>query len=374
MRFGMLSRNGRGHPVAAESWDEDLWDLVTAEKLGFEEAWITEHLRGSSGDHLAAADLFIVKAAAMTKHMRFGPGIRPIPFHHPINVATDAAVTDHLTGGRYMAGFGGAGDMGDYFGQYGLDWQKSDKRAMMHEAIDLILKCWNEPEPFDFHGEFWHGERIRITTKPLQKPLPVGLAVSETASSAELAGRLGFLPLFAQYSGAEQLGELADAFLNAGRAAGLKPSRNEMRMIRMVHVADSVEKAKQEVIADGFLNYIHIQQTALHARQVERQLGRKIDDVTFEDLVDAGVYLMGDPDTVYQGIKDLYDRVGGFGVLLLHVGRGNGNRRVRRRSWRRFMEEVAPRLAGLDPDAEDRAQVPKQLAAAADGVAVHPRA
>ena len=48
----------------------------------------------------------ICKAAALTKQIRMGPGIRPVPFFHPLQLATDAAVCDHLTNGRYIAGFG----------------------------------------------------------------------------------------------------------------------------------------------------------------------------------------------------------------------------------------------------------------------------
>ena len=57
-------------------------------------------------DQLPSADLFICKAAALTKQIRMGPGIRPLPFFHPLQVATDCAVCDHLTDGRYIAGFG----------------------------------------------------------------------------------------------------------------------------------------------------------------------------------------------------------------------------------------------------------------------------
>ena len=73
-------------------------------------------------------------------------------------------------------------------------------------------------------------------------------------------------------------------------------------------------------------------------------------DLTFEKLIDRGFFICGDPDTVYDGIKSLYDEVGGFGTLLLITGKDWGTLEQRTRSMERFMAEVAPRLAKLDPD------------------------
>ena len=46
-----------------------------------------------------------------------------------------------------------------------------------------------------------------------------------------------------------------------------------------------------------------------------------------------------------SGIKNVYDEVGGFGMLLLITGKDWGTLEQRTRSMERFMAEVAPRLA-----------------------------
>ena len=73
-------------------------------------------------------------------------------------------------------------------------------------------------------------------------------------------------------------------------------------------------------------------------------------DLTFEKLIDSGFFICGDPDTVYRASRTFYDEVGGFGTLLLIVGKDWATREQRTRSMERFMAEVAPRLAALDPD------------------------
>ncbi|MBV9119119.1 MAG: LLM class flavin-dependent oxidoreductase, partial [Chloroflexi bacterium] len=107
MEFGLFSLSHRELP-AVEAWKEDLWEIQLAEDLGFQEAWIAEHIGGEPANSLPSADQLICKAAALTTRMRFGPGVRPLPHYHPVHVATQAAVSDQLTEGRYMAGFGGA--------------------------------------------------------------------------------------------------------------------------------------------------------------------------------------------------------------------------------------------------------------------------
>jgi alkanesulfonate monooxygenase SsuD/methylene tetrahydromethanopterin reductase-like flavin-dependent oxidoreductase (luciferase family) len=73
-------------------------------------------------------------------------------------------------------------------------------------------------------------------------------------------------------------------------------------------------------------------------------------DVTIDSMADAGSIIVGDPDAVYERLRSTYEEMGGFGVLLLMVGRDIGSRRQRVRSLKLFMDEVAPRLAVLNPD------------------------
>ena len=139
MQIGVFSNGNRNNTLAKTSYDEDLHEIILADRLGITEAWISEHgtfLAFQAPDQLPSADLFICKAAALTKQIKMGPGIRPLPFFHPLQVATDCAVCDHLTDGRYLAGFG-CGINVQNNKQRGTFIQ--DPRIMFREAVDLIL-------------------------------------------------------------------------------------------------------------------------------------------------------------------------------------------------------------------------------------------
>jgi hypothetical protein len=52
---------------------------------------------------------------------------------------------------------------------------------------------------------------------------------------------------------------------------------------------------------------------------------------------------------VAQQLREFYDTVGGFGTLLIVVGKDWATREKRFRSMRLFMEQVAPKLRALVP-------------------------
>jgi alkanesulfonate monooxygenase SsuD/methylene tetrahydromethanopterin reductase-like flavin-dependent oxidoreductase (luciferase family) len=182
--------------------------------------------------------------------------------------------------------------------------------------------------------------------------MPVGIAVSQSVSTAQLAGRLGFLPLHSYHEVGPNLRAHAEAFVQATEEAGRKPARSDIRVCRYVYVSDSIKKAKDEIRAS--ITPTIERRKRDFGWQFDRCLpsSGNLDDVTFDYLVDSGVYSVGDPDTVYGRVKDLYEEIGGFGTLIFVVGKNIGSRQQRRRSWRMFMQHVAPRLAELDPDGE----------------------
>ena len=68
MQIGLFSNGNRNNALAKTSYDEDLHEIILADRLGISEAWISEHgtfLAYQRPDQLPSADLFICKAAAI---------------------------------------------------------------------------------------------------------------------------------------------------------------------------------------------------------------------------------------------------------------------------------------------------------------------
>jgi alkanesulfonate monooxygenase SsuD/methylene tetrahydromethanopterin reductase-like flavin-dependent oxidoreductase (luciferase family) len=347
MRFGLHFSGQRPGRSPRDAWADDLAEIVTADALGFQEAWIREH--GGTVGPMPAPDMFICKAAALTRQIRLAPE-RHLSFHHPVQVAIDAATADHLTDGRYMLSFStGLGPGSIEMAQRGItgDGKKVERVC---EAIDFILKCWSETEPFDFKGDYWQGRGVKVNPRPLQRPhMPLAINAASDSRYTQFAGEKGFIPLFFDYNGPKETREMIDLFLQGARDVGRAANRQAIRVCRFVYVADSVEQAKKE-LRESITPHIEYDKQFIPAHFKENvPPGGRIEDVTFDSLCDQDYFFIGDPDSVYKQVTRLYEHLGGFGVFLLRMGTDRGTGEGRARSMRLFAELVAPRLAGLEP-------------------------
>jgi alkanesulfonate monooxygenase SsuD/methylene tetrahydromethanopterin reductase-like flavin-dependent oxidoreductase (luciferase family) len=240
-----------------------------------------------------------------------------------------------------MAGFGlGIGAGG---GQRGV--LPASQREMVREAVDLIVKAWTAPEPFDWNGVVWQGKGWHIIPQPLTKPhMEVGIACSRTDSTLELAAEKGFGPLLSWTGPVAQLRNMISTYLAATNPAARAPSRAAVRVARFIHVSDSVESAKREL---AHADLIPVVSTGRLDGQIPA--GGSRSDLTIDSLIDRGVFICGDPDHVHAQLTEFYREVGGFGTLLVVGGKDWSQEEAQLRSMRLFMNEVAPRLASLQP-------------------------
>jgi putative FMN-dependent luciferase-like monooxygenase len=84
--------------------------IVHAEKLGLETAWVAQHHFDASEGGLPSPFPFLAHVATHTTHICLGTGIITLPLENPVRVAEDAAVVDLLSGGRLELGLGSGGN------------------------------------------------------------------------------------------------------------------------------------------------------------------------------------------------------------------------------------------------------------------------
>ena len=342
MEFGIFSNSRRPYRELQDAWDQDVHEVCLADELGMEEAWISEHV--------SPAELIICKAAALTKHIKLGSAVRPLAYHHPLQVAIEANACDNLTHGRYQLGIG-MGFGGGYMDQRGLEDAK--RREMLHAATDLILRLWEAKEPFDYDGPYWSGKGMVLKQPSVQKPHPpVAIAAGTNEGTVQTAAKYGFKLLTGDFNPPHRLRRFGEVLDEAGAEADRPNPRDLFAVTRVVYVADTDEEAREDM-RDSYEKTIawEIANTPWH--QIERvPAGGTLQDITFDYLVATRNLFIGSPDTVYNCITELYDDVGGFNLLMCHAGRDYATTEKRERSYRLFMQEVAPRLRQLAPRAK----------------------
>jgi putative FMN-dependent luciferase-like monooxygenase len=113
--------------------------IIHAERLGFDSAWIAQHHFHEDEGGLPAPFVFLAQVAAQTSRIRLGTGIVTLPLELPIRVAEDSAVLDLMCGGRLEIGVGGGGNLSSYaaFGQ-----NSAERTALLVENLQVLRDAW----------------------------------------------------------------------------------------------------------------------------------------------------------------------------------------------------------------------------------------
>lgn len=191
MRFGAFWQTPgyEGSSVAQRHW-ETIDEIVLAEQLGFQTAWLAESVfyptRPMSNPLMVA-----IAAGQRTKSIRFGTLAAQMPLHHPFHMASQAATCDILTNGRLDLCLGGrwGSPTGQRFG-HPSDMTSQESRERVEEAVDLIRAAWTQ-ENVEFEGKYWSANNVPVLPQPVQQPHPPLLIAANSDDTFAYAARQG---------------------------------------------------------------------------------------------------------------------------------------------------------------------------------------
>lgn len=144
--------------------------VLKCEELGYDSAWLCDHLFWGSGPLLECWTT-LSALAAVTKKIRLGTLVTCNSFRHPSILAKMAANVDLISEGRLEFGIG-AGWKEDEYRAYGLPFPRPAIRiGQMKEAVIIIKKMWSEKSP-SFKGKYYEIKNAICEPKPIQKPWP----------------------------------------------------------------------------------------------------------------------------------------------------------------------------------------------------------
>ena len=179
MKFGIVPREWGD--FVAEAVEQSL----LAKRMGFSSVWIEEH---HGNEYYLPSPLPAL--AGLSQHvqgMMIGTSIAILPLYHPVRFASDGAILDILSGGRFIAGIG-AGYRGHELNLFGITM--SERARRMEESLMIITKLW-EGENVNFNGKYFRLENFRLTPLPIQKPRPQIWIGGWVKQAIERAARLG---------------------------------------------------------------------------------------------------------------------------------------------------------------------------------------
>ena len=187
LQFGVLWPFRNPESVAWDEFYRSHLDLIVeSERMGFDEAWLTEHHFIDDG---YSPSLFPIGAAiaARTERIRIGTFLLLLPLHNAVRVAEDTATLDIISGGRFDLGVG----LGYRPGEFDAQGIPARERATrMQESLPLLRRLLSG-ENVTVDGKYNRLNNIRISPPVLQKPHPP-IWVGGTAPKAiERAANMG---------------------------------------------------------------------------------------------------------------------------------------------------------------------------------------
>src|SRR6204780_5030289 len=195
MEFGYFTLSDNHYENNGRSSNQFVADITAealyADKLGMHSAWIGEHHFNSLGV-LSCPDLVLAYVAANTTRIRLAPAVTVTPLHHPIRVAEQWATLDLLSNGRVDFAAGRGYDRREY---EPFHVSFDDNQGIFEEGLELIRRLWEADDRISHHGKHYSFDDVRITPKPVQRPLPTYGGLKQVADLYhETCAKLGKKP------------------------------------------------------------------------------------------------------------------------------------------------------------------------------------
>ena len=197
------------HPVGRDwrqTLAEDREAVLLAERLGYEEAFIGEHVTDLA-ETITSCLIFIATLARDTKRIKLGSGTVNLANRHPAATAAEVAMVDTLLEGRFILGVGPGGLPSDAEMMQTMD---EDRNAIFVESMDHMIALWTQEPPYRLQGKRWRLSTERTWTpelgmggmlKPFQKPHPpiVVTSILPASNGIAAAAARGWTPISANF-------------------------------------------------------------------------------------------------------------------------------------------------------------------------------
>jgi alkanesulfonate monooxygenase SsuD/methylene tetrahydromethanopterin reductase-like flavin-dependent oxidoreductase (luciferase family) len=349
------------HPMGRDwlqTLREDREAVILADKLGFYDAFVGEHLTDAC-ETITNSMLFHATLIHDTKTIKLATGTTNLSQMHPVLIAVNAAMFDHLAQGRFILGVSAGALTSDAEAIGILD---EDRNKIFAEAIDVILAIWERDPPYDI--DFADNRfkvainqtaalhlGVGIMAKPFQKPRPeiVGTVVAPFSPGVVLMGKRDFHPLSANFLLANHLKSHWTNYAKGRAEAGAKAEVADWRVARTIFVADDEATALRYGREDANSPYrFYFEQMQAKMKRGKRLYVFKShkeqpdDEITHDFVMDHCV-IHGTVNKVVDAILALREQTGDFGELV-YAGMDWVDPALAKRSMQLLAEQVMPRV------------------------------
>ena len=322
-----------------------------ADECGFDGIMSNEH-HASYWCMKPAVNLDAAVIAKITRNVKIAILGNVIAVNDPIRMAEEIAMLDCYSNGRIISGFVRGTAVESLAG--GII--PAENRARFEEAHDLIIKCWTQPGPFRYEGQFYSYRVVNPWVLPVQDPHPpIWFPGLSSAESVVWAARHQH-PYMNLGSLLDYTEGLKGVYIDTAKEVGFTPGPEHFGYLLRVFCADTDEKAQD--IGRTFLwtedhrnrgPVEHNDPPGYQSREavrIQRQLpgaggfGRRM---SYQELQDVDNVIVGSPETVTRKLSHIIERLNP-GYLHIYGNEGDMPHVDVMRSIELLGREVIPAL------------------------------
>jgi alkanesulfonate monooxygenase SsuD/methylene tetrahydromethanopterin reductase-like flavin-dependent oxidoreductase (luciferase family) len=346
------------HPLGKDwrqSLREDREAFILADELGFTEAYAGEHATDQA-ENITSCAMFLATLAGATKQIRLGTGTVNMPNSHPVAVASQIAMLDHLLDGRFNFGISPGGLLSDAEAFGNLD---ADRNEMFLECINHVLAIWSGEPPYNLKGKYWNVSVERhlmreigqgLLPRPLQRPHPpiIVTVVAPFSKGVTEAAARGWEPISANFLMPVWVKSHWPKYVEGCERAKRPANPANWRVAKSIFVAEDDNTARDYATAEnGPYRYYYRQLLTKLVKNGRADLFKTRRDqpdneITLDNVCNQ-LIIHGSPEKVVDQLLAFREQVGDFGTLL-YAGKDWTDPALGRRSMVLMAEKVMPAL------------------------------
>lgn len=276
-------------------------------------------------------NIFLASLAQRTKRLRLCPLVYVLPIHHPMRLAEEICMLDHLSNGRFEFGIG-RGASPFELEALGVP---AESAAEAYAESYAILQKYFSSKSVTHEGKYWTIRDAPVTMTPLQAPIPPMWYVAASPESIVWPAKQGFNVICG--GPADKVRLISDRY-RAEAGPG-----NEDALVgiwRFVVVAETDAEALQtaEQAWPRFHDSFYLLWRVHNSEPQRLKLPG-----SFADVVASGFGVAGSPQTVAK-VLTRQARAGNLNYLMSHFMFGDMPHGQALKSVELFASEVMPAI------------------------------
>ncbi|MBI2804508.1 MAG: LLM class flavin-dependent oxidoreductase [Planctomycetes bacterium] len=337
----------KGHDL----YREYINTLAYADELGFDGVCVNEHHQNAYG-LMPSPNVIAGALTQRTKNCKIAVIGNALPLYNPpLRVAEEFAMLDVMSGGRLITGMVIGGGP-EYF-SYQIE--PTTARERFREALDLIVKAWTTPGPFEWHSKHYYFRYVNPWPTPMQKPHPpIWIPGVGSLETIEFVAQRRYAYMGVPYFHIDIFRRVFGQFREACQKAGYEAHPEQMGWGVPIYVAETDKQAREE-FEPAFWYFIKNLMKGIGttppgytsaksaAAILKNQQYFLYQQKTWADIENGVFAIVGSPETVRQKLQR-YQKELGVGVVLTGCQTGTLSHELARKSMELLAREVLPKI------------------------------